>query len=647
MAHWISAEDFADAAEISVQAARKAMRQALHGAPWRDHILRVRGCHGSGGRAGLRLEVDQESLPIALRFAGEPAGTENELRTSWASASYQQRLQALPAALAAKPMSAARSEAVALAAEATGRTPRTVYRWLRRYDDHGLRGLARKRPSNAGLTRVLVSRPFDRAWRVQGGSEEGLQDLARDLVKALKGLWASRAEQAGGAEVRRLAEFLLLELTEACGMTLPKEATRLSRRMVERFAAYRVVNQRRHDRKAYSDARPRIRRDWTQLVPMERVVADVKHLDVIVRRDDGTTAWPKIVAFMDAGTGRVFAHPVLLERGEGVRQEHVVEAFLAMVADPAWGFPQGLYLDNGSEFGALAKIDGALQLLNQPGARTLIYAQPYNASAKPIESLFARLDRQSICMLPGYAGPDRMAKKSETLGKPPEPYPGTWNDFCGVLRGLIAAQNLRPVGGLWANRSPDDWYRQKHADGSRPATVDPLALDAAFADQDSRRVDRGIVKVRGERYTHSRLAALPSRTIVDLALPWRRASAPLARIDGEWVALEREIALPARWIDGAHEAGRRRKAQDRHVRALAKDAPKLDPVDVKLRWANRLTEPPPIGRGAKADLGSDLRQLGSALSPPPTALTPKPKEDLRRVREMAMTEILEREHRRK
>ena len=70
----------------------------------------------------------------------------------------------------------------------------------------------------------------------------------------------------------------------------------------------RVVNQRRNDRKAYADAQPRIRRDWTQLAPMERVIADVKHLDVIVRLDDGSTAWPKIVAFMDAGTGRLFAY---------------------------------------------------------------------------------------------------------------------------------------------------------------------------------------------------------------------------------------------------------------------------------------------------------------------------------------------------
>jgi hypothetical protein len=30
---------------------------------------------------------------------------------------------------------------------------------------------------------------------------------------------------------------------------------------------------------------------------MERVVADVKHLDVIVRRDDGSTAWrPRLTA---------------------------------------------------------------------------------------------------------------------------------------------------------------------------------------------------------------------------------------------------------------------------------------------------------------------------------------------------------------
>ena len=464
------------------------------------------------------------------------------------------------------------------------KSPRTLYRWISQYEAHGLRGLARASGCKAGERRVLVSRPFDRAFRAAGYSDDLLAQVTGQFERALKGLWASRAEQAGVTEIRRLAEFLLLELCEASGVTLPPAAVRLSRRGVERFAHYRVVNQRKNDRKAFDDAKPRIRRDWTGLAPMERVVADVKHLDVIVTRPDGSPAWPKIVAFMDAGTGRVFVHPVLLERGEGVRQEHVIEAFQAMVAQPSWGFPQGLYLDNGSEFASLAKIDGALQLLNAPGARTLIFARPYNASAKPIESLFARLDRYVFSLLPGYAGPNRMAKKTQTVGKPPQPYPGSWEAFSATVRDLIHAHNLRPVGGSWAGASPQEWFQGKVDAGWRPAIVDEPALDAAFADSDSRRVDRGVLKIDGKRYSHPHLAALPSRTVVDLALPWRRHAPPMARIAGAWVYLQPEVLYPARWVEGARESSRRQQAQNRHVSGLARDAALVDPVAAKIRW---------------------------------------------------------------
>ena len=251
MTRWLSAAEFAEPADISAQAARKALRQSLRGHRWRDCVLKVRAQHGTGGRSGLRLEVDPASLPPEVLARSEDdrlAPCDEHLRTAPSPDRDQQRLQTISAALAAQPNSAARSNAIALAAEATGRSPRTLYRWLRRYEAHGLRGLAHKRPSNAGHARVLVSRPFDRAWLVQGGSLEGLEDIAAELAKALKGLWASRAEQAGAPEIRRLAEFLLLELTEAHGLKLPPEALRLSRRTVERFAAYRVVNQRRNDR---------------------------------------------------------------------------------------------------------------------------------------------------------------------------------------------------------------------------------------------------------------------------------------------------------------------------------------------------------------------------------------------------------------
>jgi hypothetical protein len=317
-----------------------------------------------------------------------------------------------------------------------------------------------------------------------------------------------------------------------------------------------------------------------------------------------------------------------------------------MVSQPNWGFPQGLYLDNGSEFAALAKIDSALQLLNQPGARTLIFARPYNASAKPIESLFARLDRYVFSLLPGYAGPNRMAKKTQTVGKPPQPYPGTWEAFCATVQGLIEAHNLRPVGGAWAGASPQDWFQGKVDAGWRPAVVDGLALDAAFADSDSRRVDRGVLKINGKRYSHPGLSALPSRTVVDLALPWRRDALPLARLSGAWVYLEREVLYPARWIEGARESNRRQKAQNRHVSGLAREAAPIDPVAAKIRWARRTSETPVGTPAFPIDLGGELKARAAAQRVAKDAPAAPSNAELRRAREMALTERLEEAQRR-
>jgi hypothetical protein len=379
---------------------------------------------------------------------------------------------------------------------------------------------------------------------------------------------------------------------------------------------------------------------------MERVVGDVKHLDVIVRRPDGTLAWPKIVAFLDAGTNRIFVHPVLLEQGEGVRQEHVIEAFLAMVCDPDWGFPKGLYLDNGAEFAALTRILGALGAINEPGARTIIFAQPYNASAKPIESMFARLDRYVFSLLPGYAGPNRMAKKTQRVGKAPEAFPGDWDEFCSIVTGLIADHNTRPIGGLWRDQSPCDWLDAKRSEGWRPATVDPVALDAAFCDHDSRRIDRGILKIRGQRFHHPDISALPGRTAVDIALPWRRDAHPLARLSsGTWVRLLPDVPYPARWIEGARETGRRQKAQSRSVAQLSREAPKLDPIEIKLRSVARATTLPPSGKPSHGlDLGAQAEHLAIALRGPPPP-DPVSARERKRLREMELTERLERQRR--
>lgn len=642
---WISTEAFAEAAGISRQAASRILRLSLTGQPWRRRRLRARLAPGRGGRGGLAYEVDAACLPEDLHIPSAPSPDEVHApvrRTVQVSGQISSRLNAIQTALQYESGSPERAREIALSAMRESRSERTLYRWLSNYQVHGLRGLERARPSNAGERRAWVSRPFDQAFLAAGYSADILQAIASDVEKSLKGLWASRAERSGSTEIRRMAEFLLEENCTQRGFQLPKSAFRLSRRTVERFAHFRVVNVRKNDRKAFDDSKPRIRRDWTALAPMERVVGDVKHLDVIVTRADGTPAWPKIVALMDTGTGRVFAHPVLLQRGEGVRQEHVIEAFLAMVADPAWGFPQGLYLDNGSEFAALSKIDHALQLLNSAGARTIIYAKPYNASAKPIESLFARLDRYVFSQLPGYAGPDRLAKKTQTVGRPPKPYPGDWAEFCGAVQSLIAAYHLRPVGGLWGDRSPQDWLRTKIDEGWRVVAADTADLDAAFSDQDSRRLDRGIVKINGVRFSHPELDRLPHRTVVDLALPWRRTMPPMAKVRGHWIYLQRDIPVPARWIAGAQEADRRQVSQNRFVSSLGREAARVDPVSIKARLAAQAVALVPP-KAMKLDLGSaNAERRADGLEASRADAEAAKRAAAKRAREMSLTEKLER-----
>lgn len=641
---WVSTSEFAQLAGISRQAAAKAVRLSLAGKRWRQNKLVVRRVHGRGGRRGESYEISLHSFPYQLsiqtKLVREPEHPRMRSTVQAIDDTARERLTVITPALELPRGSESRAIAVAGAALHSGRSGRTLYRWIDQYETYGLRGLRRAKPSNAGQARVFVSREFDRSFRAENYEVNLLHELARRIQKSIKALWASRAESAGSTEIRRLAEFLLQEDCEALELRLPAGAFRLSRRYIERFAHFRVVNQRRNDRKTFDDLKPRIRRDWTELKPMERVIADVKHLDVIVSRPDGTPAWPKIVAFMDAGTGRVFVHMVLLERGEGVRQEHVIDGFLAMVTQDSWGFPQGLYLDNGSEFKALEKIDSALQLINDNGARTLIFAKPYNAAAKPIESLFSRLDRYVFSMLPGYAGPNRMAKRIQIVGKPPKPFPGTWDDFCSQVQGLIAAHNQRPVGGLWGNRSPEEWLAEKVSVGWRPTVVSSVELDAAFARHDSRRVDRGVISIDGERFTHIELSALPSRTVVDLALPWRRGALPLARIGDRWLHLRKDVPYPARWIEGARETMRRQARQAKHVKSLSQEAGVIDPVAVKIRSVRPVATLPEQIPKSKLDLGEPLQNLSSALAHASRHEITQD-GDLRRALNRALTERLE------
>lgn len=625
---WIGAVEFAALAGLSRQGAGKALRHALYdGRPWRGTALAVRPSRGRGGRSGLSYQVSLSSLSEALErpLSDAPWPDHREIvhrRTvDTSDARMGERLDLVLTVLEHPARTGARAAAVDNAAARAGVSVRTVERWAADYERSGISGLCRRKPANAGQARVVVSRPFDKAFRAAGYPEAELAELGRAVEASLKGLWASRAEIAGWAQVQGHAEFMLLEACEAAGFALAPAALRLSRRHVERFAAFRIVNVMRTDRKRFDDNKPRIRRDWTGVAPMDCVIADVHPVDVYLNRPDGSLVTAKMIGFQDGGTGRIFHHLVMLAKGEGVRQEHITEAFLRMVAHPEWGFPRQLYLDNGSEFKHLTKLKPALELISEPGGRTIIFAKPYNASAKPVENLFGRLERYVFSLLPGYVGGERMKKRIENVGKAPTPYPASFEAFCAQTDLLMLGWGDRPVGGQWGKKSPMHWFADKVEAGWRPSIIDPLVIDCLFSDKETRRVEKGgVVNFKGERWTHPTLASFPARTVVQLALPWRRGEAPLFQAPGEdWAYLSRELSLPADWIEGAHESHRRQKAHAQRIHKMAKAVPALDAAVIAGRLAERsrrIVMPRP---DIAIDAGAQLASLAAAKAlPPPT-----------------------------
>lgn len=601
---WLSLATFAKLAMITRQAAHAAAKSAVAGKAWRGNRLDVRQVTGRGGRSGTRYEVALASLPADLQTAfvggsnavpamleiasnmlailARPVGRAGQVAANQGER-IERRWRTVQAAVAHPARSNARAAEIERASQTFGVPIRTIQRWIAELEKAGgdINALGRKLPSNAGTRRVAISRKFDAAFRrAMGESEETdalLVELQGSIDQLILAAWASPAQRAGWKQVRREVVTAFERELRQRGLTVPRIPAKdvISARRVMGAQHYRIVDVREHDRKRYDDMKPRIRRDPTRLAPMEIVVMDVKPIDCIVRRPDGSTAWPKMIAFYDWGTARVFRHFALLPRGEGVRQEHVATAFIEMVADPEWGFPQQLYRDNGMEFAVLDMVRSALALINEPGARTIINAKPYNGAAKPIESRFATLDQHVFSQMGGYAGGNRMAKKTQTVGKPPAPYPGSFAEFVQEANDRIAVfETVAFESGPNKGRSPQGIYDDHVANRWRPVMVDVLALDAAFCKRDSRHVDRGAVRIDGTIYRHP---ALPHNRPITIALPWRRSGLPLALTpDAGWVQLQPDVPFLPGDVAGAIESGRMQQRADRAVREMRRRAGKID-----------------------------------------------------------------------
>lgn len=517
-----------------------------------------------------------------------------------------------------EPGSPEERQAIRAAVQRGIRSEKTVCRLVAKYREHGMLGLMRQTPANGRAPRVVVSRTFDRAFRIIHADEGLLRKIGAQGIASAKGLWGSAGAQAGWTEIKRNVELVLLEMVERLGLELPPDAIRVSRYFVEKYKQYALVFIATNDKKAFYDGKPRIARDFTGLAPMDIVCGDVKFLDNQVWHFDKGSAWPKAVVFTDLGTNRVFVVLFLLPRGKGVRQEHVIEAFLAMAAHREWGLPKQLYLDNGSEFGGLDKLQKALVRLGDGAAPTVVRALPYNPVAKPVESVLSRLNRYVFSQIPGFAGGDRMNKKTQKLGSEPQPFPGDWEEFRATANILIANYHTRPIGGRWDNRSPDSWFAEKLSTGWQRSWAEIDELDAAFSDPATGRVDRGVIPFGGHDY-YSPHMDHAHRASVQLRVPWRQGATPvfLDKV-GKWRRLEVSKPFIGNDPAGIVEGQARRRRHGSQVGAMRREIKQIDrsirdPIAIAKRRAERRPTHDVPSSAIPRDLGAEHRAIAAGF----------------------------------
>ncbi|WP_096701619.1 hypothetical protein [Magnetospirillum sp. 15-1] len=686
--------EFGHVAGLKARAAILALSRAHSGKTWRGHTLSVIAQRGRGGASGLSYLVRIDSLPPELRIRAEAMfGTVTDdddsaplalsAPATATSLTVQNQVSPCLPAISASTAAATREwewkreiihPAMILPKGSPGRgamikelssrgflVPGGGYRtfsestlrgWLNGYEAKGIVGLCRKPRADRGEDRVVISRAWDDGVPF---SAEAKVKIAAKLVTYVKSVWAAAgggkgkgaAKGGGGWKICcRLATKELIKLTRAAGLDLPTAhllaLCEVPRGFVEPHRNYAIIALKDKDAKGFFDtAAPRTRRTRDGMVPMELVVGDVHHLDIYLRREDGSLFTPKIIAWCDIATNRIRATLHFVPKGKGIRQEDVISSFIEMTQDPAWGMPQALYLDNGGEYSKLGFVDDAMKLASlaqcqgfrlgnvtddpeisalakraaNARRKMVVNAQPYNAPAKPIEGLFAVLEGGAFAMVPGWIGGNRMTAKTKNVGREPTPFEGSEADFRQALATSLDYYETTAQGGSLKGKSPREAFTIAVNAGWMRTDVDPMALHAVFATRQPREVMQGEFTYKGTSYrAHELLKLLPgSKVTICVPHVGDRNRIPVLDEDGSFLCIAEQAPLYG-FLDpaGAKDRGRRVRAQNKAITAMAREVDDLDLV-AEMGEASALHLPAPIPESAGTiRLSDDMEAIAQA-----------------------------------
>jgi hypothetical protein len=597
---FILSPHFAEISGISLQRARALCSEFAAGnrSEWQGHALKVRAFKGKGGASGKQYKVAIDSLPEHFKARLKPAQSLVKAPSralalprsgGGIEAGYWHAL--LQPVLDLPKGSAARNAAYAAILAQTNikdgkphnPSRSSLTRRVAKIEAMGMAGLARPQRADAGKPRVILSRQWDKAVPFDDETKAKIAESVRDYIRGLV---------KGGArisKVRVLARDYLVRTTQAHGHR-PNEGKALERacsitkHMVEAENAFKAVYLRNHDRKASDDASPRIRRHIRGLEPMEVVVMDVHHINVLLDKSSGRTGTAKLLGFMDMATQRVWCDLIFFDKSGGVRNADNIRSIVDMFQHPAFGLPKMLCCDNGSEYGFVDYLEDALKLnkhmeiLRGERASQIIRSLPYNAAAKPIEGWFGRFEQQFLRTCPGWIDDDRMNPARPQMGKLPASYEGGFDSFQGQFFKLLNAYEHFPQSGALNGQSPAEAVQGFIDRGWAATLIDPADLLTVFTRPETRRVNQHSISVDGRIWTCPALDRFFENSLV-VRVPVYHGFNELLLLDAK--GNEIGIATPDveyAYLDqrGAQRSAERKADRNNAILALDKSAPDIN-----------------------------------------------------------------------